>query len=64
MITGIIKTWDQSKGWGFISGDDGYDYFLHVSKIRIGQTIAVNTKVKFDVFEGQRGPESQNVTIY
>ncbi len=64
MITGTIKNWDGSKGWGFIIGDDGNDYFLHTSKIRIGQSVSINCRVKFDVSQGQRGPEAQNVTLY
>ena len=43
---------------------DGEDYFLHVSKVRLGQTIKNNIRVKFDASEGQRGPEAENVTIY
>ena len=64
MIAGIVKNWDKLKGWGFIKGDDGIDYFLHISKIRTGQVVRENTQVKFDVIEGQRGPEAENVTLY
>ena len=64
MISGIIKSWNLSKGWGFIEGDDGEDYFLHVSKVRTGQTISVNLRVKFDASQGQQGPEAENVTLY
>ena len=48
MIAGIVKNWDKLKGWGFIKGDDGIDYFLHISKIRTGQVVRENTQVKFD----------------
>ena len=64
MISGTVKNWDQVKGWGFIGGDDGCDYFLHISKVRTGQTITLNCRVKFDVSEGQRGTEANNVTLY
>ena len=64
MISGIIKSWNSSQGWGFIEGDDGKDYFLHVSKVRTGQSISNNCRVKFDVSQGQRGPEANNVTLY
>ena len=30
MITGIIKTWDSNKGWGFVTDDYGDDYFVHI----------------------------------
>ncbi len=61
MKTGIIKMWDGVKGFGFIEDDDGWDYFLNISKVRKGQTIREGDKVKFDVFEGQKGPSAVNV---
>ena len=64
MILGTIKLWKDSEGWGFIEGDDGEDYFLHVSKIRAGQTVSNDCRVKFDVTQGQRGPEADNVSLY
>ena len=63
MLTGTLKKWEQGKGWGFIEGDDGEDYFINISNVRLGQNIQLNSRVKFDVFEGQRGPEAENVTI-
>ena len=63
MISGTIKIWNDAKGWGFIEGDDGEDYFLNIANIRKGQSVRVNTRVKFDVNQGQRGPEAENVTI-
>ena len=63
MIAGIVKNWDRLKGWGFIKGDDGIDYFLHISKIRAGQTVREDSQVRFDITEGQRGPEAENVTL-
>ena len=61
MKTGRIKMWDISKGYGFIEDDDGWDYFLNISHIRSGQIIREGDRVKFDVFEGQRGPSAENV---
>ena len=63
MISGTIKMWKEAEGWGFIEGDDGEDYFLNISNVRIGQFIQVNYRVKFDVNQGQRGPEAENVTL-
>tara|TARA_B100000315_G_scaffold184299_1_gene173322 strand:+ start:295 stop:489 length:195 start_codon:yes stop_codon:yes gene_type:complete len=63
MINGTVKYWIVSKGWGFIEGDDGEDYFVHASKIRSGQTIGKDSRVKFDISQGQRGPEAENVTL-
>ena len=64
MIFGTVKKWQPAKGWGFIEGDDGVDYFLHTSNVRMGQIIQNNCRVKFDVTQGQRGPEAENVTLY
>ena len=65
MITGIIKTWDSNKGWGFVTDDDyGDDYFVHISKVRKGQTIRKGSKVKFDTEDGPKGPQAKNITLY
>ncbi len=63
MQHGIIKKWDQSKGWGFIEGDDGYDYFLNISNLRRGIKVKQGTRVKFDVNQTQRGEEAENVSL-
>ena len=63
MKFGYIKKWDHSKGWGFIEGNDGYDYFLNISNLRKGIKIREGNKVKFDVFQGQRGDEAENVSL-
>ena len=64
MLTGKIKNWDSQKGWGFIEGDDGNDYFAHASKVRSGQNIRLGLRVKFDIFETSRGSEAENITLY
>ena len=63
MISGTIKMWKEAEGWGFIEGDDGEDYFLNISNVRRGQSIRINCRVKFDVNQGQRGSEAENVTL-
>ena len=62
MRVGTVKVWNPENGWGFITDEYGDDYFLNVSNIRPGQKVKVGDKVKFDVFEGQRGPSAENVT--
>ena len=64
MTNGIVKNWNSSECWGFIIGDDGEDYFLHISNVRSGQNIANDCRVKFDITQGHRGPEAENVTLY
>ena len=58
MTNGIEKNWNSSKGWCFIIGDDGEDYFLHISNVRSGQNIANDCHFKFDITQGHRGPEA------
>ncbi|MAJ44216.1 MAG: DNA-binding protein [Candidatus Marinimicrobia bacterium] len=62
MKVGRIKVWNKVNGWGFISSEDGNDYFLNIRNIRSGEKVKVGDRVKFDVFEGQKGPSAENVT--
>ena len=64
MISGTIKMWKEAEGWGFIEGDDGDDYFFNIANIRRGQNILVDVRVKFDVTQGHRGPEAENVSLF
>jgi len=63
MKLGYVKVWNQSNGWGFIEDENGYDYFLNISNLRKGIKIREGSKVKFDVFQGQRGDEAENVSL-
>ena len=64
MTSGTIKIWKEAEGWGFIEGDDGDDYFFNIANLRKGQNILVNGRVKFDVTQGHRGPEAENVSLF
>ena len=63
MEIGYIKNWNNSEGWGFIEDEEGYDYFLNISNVRKGVRIQEGLKVKFDIFQGQKGPEAENVRL-
>ena len=63
MNYGIIKKWNQMKGWGFIEGDDGYDYFVNIANLRRGIKLREGVRVKFDTTHGQRGDEAENVGL-
>ena len=63
MQYGTIKKWNQSEGWGFIEDNEGYDYFLNISNVRKGIKLKEGLKVKFDIFQGQRGDEAENVSL-
>ena len=51
------------KGFGFITGDDGKDYFVHQTGLKAGTALNENDKVKFDVEQGDRGPKAVNVEL-
>lgn len=64
MITGTVKWFNDSKGFGFISPEDGSkDVFVHHSAI-LGsgfKSLAEGQKVQFEVTQGQKGPAARNV---
>lgn len=64
MATGSVKWFNEAKGFGFISQDDGgKDVFVHFSAILGGgfKTLAEGQKVSFDIQDGPKGPQAANV---
>ena len=64
-ITGTVKWFNDSKGYGFITPEGGDpDCFVHHSAIQGSgfKTLAEGERVEFDVVEGQKGPAADNVT--
>ncbi len=66
MATGNVKWFNESKGFGFITPDDGSkDVFVHFSAISSEgfRTLAEGQQVTFDVEDGPKGPQATNVTV-
>lgn len=63
MVEGSVKFFNMQKNFGFISGDDGKEYFVHGSALKDGINIKEEDRVSFDVVEGDRGPKAENVKL-
>ncbi|MFN3713473.1 MAG: cold-shock protein [Alcanivoracaceae bacterium] len=64
MATGTVKWFNESKGFGFITQDEGgADVFVHFSAIQGNgfKTLAEGQKVSYDVQQGPKGPQAANV---
>ncbi|WP_395810765.1 cold-shock protein [Daejeonella sp.] len=61
METGTVKFFNESKGFGFITQEDGKEIFVHVSGLK--QDIRQNDKVEFEVEEGKKGLSAVNVKL-
>jgi CspA family cold shock protein len=61
--TGTVKWFNESKGFGFIEQKDGPDVFAHFSAIQSDgfKTLAEGQKVEFNVTQGQKGPQAENI---
>lgn len=66
MTTGTVKWFNDSKGYGFITPDEGTkDLFVHHSSIT-GEgfkTLAEGARVQFEARQGEKGPEAANVSV-
>ena len=64
MAQGTVKWFNAEKGFGFITQDDGgADVFVHFSAIQIDgfKTLEEGKKVQFDIVDGKKGPQAENV---
>ncbi len=65
MATGTVKWFNDAKGYGFITPDDGgEDLFAHFSAIQIGgfKTLKEGQKVVFEIVQGPKGKQASNIT--
>ena len=64
-ITGTVKWFNETKGFGFIQQENGPDVFAHFSAIESEgfRTLLENQKVEFNVTDGQKGPQAENIVV-
>ncbi|MCX7085392.1 MAG: cold-shock protein [Methylococcales bacterium] len=65
MTTGTVKLFNAEKGFGFIQQENGPDVFVHFRNINSSgfKSLDEGQKVQFNVTQGQKGPQAEDVTI-
>ena len=61
-MNGNVKFFNEMKGFGFIAGEDGKEYFVHLTGLNAGVRLREKDAVTFDVEQGERGPKAVNVS--
>jgi len=62
-MNGTVKWFNTQKGYGFIKGEDGNDYFVHHKQLPEGTRLNENDAVTFEPVETERGKQAQNVAL-
>jgi CspA family cold shock protein len=61
-MKGKVKFFNELKGFGFIAGEDGKEYFVHSSGLNTGVTIKEGDTVTFVIEQGDKGPRAVKVS--
>ena len=64
-MKGTVKWFNPEKGFGFIAGEDGVEVFAHYSQIKIDgfKTLEEGQEVSYDVVQGAKGPQAENIEV-
>ena len=65
MKKGTVKRFNNKKGYGFITAEDGHDVFVHYSGLNMEgfKSLEEGAAVEFDITDGAKGPQAVNVTV-
>jgi CspA family cold shock protein len=65
MAAGVVRSFDDEAGYGFIETDEGEQIFVHHTSILMDgfRTLAPGARVSFDYVIGKRGPEAKQVRV-
>lgn len=64
-MIGVVKEYNKYKKYGFISGDDGKEYFFHESEILIpSKNLSAGYTVQFNISDGYPNPKALNVRLF
>ena len=65
MSKGTVKWFNNKKGYGFITAEDGKDVFVHFSGLNMEgfKTLEDGAAVEFDITDGAKGPQAVNVEV-
>ena len=61
-MKGTVKFYNKVKEFGFITAEDGKEYFVHKTGLKAGVTIDEGDSVTFDIEEGDKGPKAVKVS--
>lgn len=62
-MEGKVKWFNSRKGYGFVQGDDGNEYFVHSSALQGTRFLRENDRVSFEAAESEKGKQAQNVQL-